>query len=182
MPNGGSDCCGTCWFNARNEGRAGYPGSRSSAKPAFCTIRGLEIDDPFWTYCGNHPHRRPEPDPIPIGPVYVAGSSDQLFDYTRKVWRPSPDTEEIRVHLLTLLAQIAERPASEYPLGTFLDELVVWQLGEFQESRATSELNRIATFDPESAERGPFGRTREGLVRLAQEALAKIAPTLRILD
>jgi hypothetical protein len=20
MPNGGSDCCATCWFNARNEG------------------------------------------------------------------------------------------------------------------------------------------------------------------
>jgi len=24
MPDGGSDCCGTCWFNERNKGEAGY--------------------------------------------------------------------------------------------------------------------------------------------------------------
>jgi len=28
MPNGGSDCCGTCWFNARNKGEARYEHAR----------------------------------------------------------------------------------------------------------------------------------------------------------
>ena len=30
MPNGGSDNCGTCWFNERNKGEVGFdpePGS-----------------------------------------------------------------------------------------------------------------------------------------------------------
>lgn len=24
MPNGGSDCCGTRWFNVKNKGKPGY--------------------------------------------------------------------------------------------------------------------------------------------------------------
>jgi hypothetical protein len=57
MPNGGSDCCGTCWFNARNKGEAGYAHA-DDPEPKFCTIRGLAIENSFWTYCGNHPHPR----------------------------------------------------------------------------------------------------------------------------
>jgi len=48
------------------------------------------------------------------------------------------------------------------------------QLGEFKESRAAEALRRFASFDPNSAEAGPFGRTRQSLVRLAREALDKI--------
>ena len=55
MPNGGSDCCGTCWFNSKNNGEQGYHGSEKEGV-AICTIRNLEIPDPFWTYCANHPH------------------------------------------------------------------------------------------------------------------------------
>ncbi len=98
MPNGGSDCCGTCWFNAKN----------------------------------------------------------------------------IRQHLIALLGRMKEQPSYEYPIGIYADELVVWQLGEFRESRAVELLRSVASFDPNSAEVGPFGRTREDLVRLAQEALGKI--------
>jgi hypothetical protein len=94
---------------------------------------------------------------------------------SREVWRASPDTDDIRRHLLMLLAHIKERPKSEYPIGLFLDEIVVWQIGEFQDRRAIAELKRIATFHPASAEDGPFGRTRQTLVKLAQEARAKIA-------
>ncbi|MFB3069894.1 MAG: hypothetical protein ACE1ZF_04300, partial [Gemmatimonadales bacterium] len=54
------------------------------------------------------------------------------------------------------------------------DEVVVWQLGEFREVRAVEPLRRVASFQPASKEAGPFGRTREGLVRHAQEALDKI--------
>ncbi len=168
MPNGGSDCCGTCWFNAKNKGEAGYAHTKDP-EPAFCTIRKFAIEQPFYTYCGNHPHRRPKRDPIPIGPVYIGESSG-----VRELWRSSPDTEEIRQHLLTLLARIQAKPVTEYPIGIYTDEIVVWQLGEFREARAIAGLQRIASFDPSFAEAGPFGRTRHELVKLAQEALAKL--------
>jgi hypothetical protein len=166
MPNGGSDCCGTCWFNAKNKGEAGY-GHARDAEADFCTIRALAIPDPFYTYCGNHPHRRPEKDPVPIGPVFVGSDSGE-----REIWRPSPDTEEVRQHLLDLLSQIQEQPSNEYPIGTYLDDLVVWQLGEFREARSVKELRRIAAFS--SGAKGPFGRTRQGLVALASKALSKV--------
>ena len=165
MPNGGSDCCGTCWFNAKNKSEPGYAHARDP-EPAFCTIRSLPIADPFYTYCGNHPHRRPDRDPIPIGPVFTGEE--------RKLWQPSPDTEEIRQHLLASLRKIEEQPRSEYPIGVYIDEVVVWQLGEFKESRAAKALRRVASFDPNSVEAGPFGRTRQRLVQLALEALGKI--------
>ncbi len=168
MPNGGSDCCGTCWFNAKNKGQAGYDHA-SDHEPAFCTIRSLPIEDAFYTYCGNHPHRTPERDPIPIGPVFTGDESG-----TREFWKPSPDTEDIRQHLLILLARMEEQPHSEYPIGIYADEVVVWQLGEFREVRAVEPLRRVASFQPASKEAGPFGRTREDLVRHAQEALDKI--------
>jgi hypothetical protein len=99
MPNGGSDCCGTCWFNAKNKGAAGYAHA-SDAETDYCTIRELPIDDPFYTYCGNHPHRRPDRDTVPIGPVFIDKGNG------RRLWKPSPDTEEVRLHLLDLLGKI----------------------------------------------------------------------------
>jgi hypothetical protein len=168
MPNGGSDCCGTCWFNVRNKGQAGSVPA-SDPDPAFCSIRNLSIQDPFYTYCANHPHRRPEQNPIPIGPVFTGNSSG-----TRRFWQPSPDTEEIRQQLLSLLNALEQRPALEYPIGMYTDEVVVWQIGEFREKPAIDCLRRIADFDPSASETGPFGRTRRELIRLAQEAIAKI--------
>ena len=69
MPNGGSDCCGTCWFNRKNRGERDWPKHADNTLPDHCEIRDLAIEDPFYTYCANHPHRRPERDRIPIGPV-----------------------------------------------------------------------------------------------------------------
>jgi hypothetical protein len=166
MPNGGSDCCGTCWFNARNKGKAGYDHAHDP-EPSFCTIRGLAIERPFWTYCTNHPRHCPNRDPIPIGPVFIDAAGG------RKRWQPSPDTEEVRQHLLELVRAIQEQPAEEYPFGVHTDEMVVWQLGEFREERAASELRRIAAISPE-ASAGRFGRTRESLVAAAKGALAKL--------
>jgi len=169
MPNGGSDCCGTCWFNARNKGKAGYVHA-SDPEPSFCTIRGIAIENPFWTYCTNHPHHRPNRDPIPIGPVFVDSGG---YPYDRKQLQPSPDTEEVRQHLLDLARAIIEQPVEEYPAGTASDEMVVWQLGEFREERAVDELRRIAAFSPNAAV-GRFARTRERLLAAAEEALSKL--------
>jgi hypothetical protein len=94
-------------------------------------------------------------------------------DDDRKLWQPSPDTEEVRQHLLELVRGISEQPAEEYPVGIYTDEMVVWQLGEFRELRAADELRRIAGFSHDAAA-GRFKRTRKGLVADAQEALAKL--------
>lgn len=169
MPNGGSDCCGTCWFNARNKGEAGYERA-DDPEPNVCTIRRLPIADPFWTYCANHPYRRPNRDPVPIGPVFIA---DAGLPSGRKPHQPSPDTEDVRQHLLALLQAIEEQPEEEYPAGMYVDEVVVWQLGEFRERRALAQLQRIASFAPD-ATAGRFDRTRRTLVASAHEALAKI--------
>ena len=98
MPNGGSDCCGTYWFNPRARAASeGDPAQQTIGH--YREIRGLAIERAYWTYCANHPHRSPARDPIPIGPVKVGK------DLVRKIWQLSPDTEDIRLHLLELAAR-----------------------------------------------------------------------------
>ena len=71
MPNGGTDCCATCWFHSHKlmEMKFGRETSHQTPRDSFCTIRRLPVEDPHYTYCANHPYRRGEPDPIPIGGV-----------------------------------------------------------------------------------------------------------------
>ena len=59
------------------------------------------------------------------------------------MWQPAPDTKEVRQHLLDLLSQMQDQPSNEYPAGVYLDELVVWQLGELREARSIEHLRRI---------------------------------------
>lgn len=172
MPNGGSDCCGTCWFNAKNKDEVGY-GHSKDPEPAYCLIRELSgAENPFYTYCGNHPHRRLERDPIPIGPVYTGDDMGR-----REIWQPSPDAEEIRLHLIELLRTTAAVSVEEYPLGNSLTELVVWQLGELREERAVEELRRIAGLDLSELADHPLLAGRSSLGAIADEALGKIAGT-----
>lgn len=143
MPNGGSDCCGTCWFNRKNGGERGASRDWDNAEPHFCEIRDFEPDNPFYTYCANHPHRRPERDPIPIGPVtrYAGGASLN----EREVWLDSPDTEEIRQHLLELLDEFFTNVAADwYPIGHGLGDVLIWQLGQFRERRAEDRLQWLS--------------------------------------
>ena len=162
MPNGGSDCCGTCWFNRANDGEAGFPGPEGQYREPYCEIRGLSIEDPFYTYCANHPHRRPERDSIPIGPVTrnVSGGMDN----DRTVWILSPDSEEVRSHLLELLQSFVEHPSTDgYPIGAELAEVVIWQLGEFRERRAVENIRWIADNLPD-----PWGHVaRSALGRMS---------------
>jgi hypothetical protein len=173
MPNGGPDCCGTCWFNSKNKDRAGYHRGDPDrdSEPDFCTIRDLRIENPLYTYCDNHPYRRPERDRVPIGPVFTWNNGPY-----REPWHPSPDTQQIRQHLLDLLDEISPEPPSKgmqtFPNATPADggglpeEVVVWQLGEFREPRAIDGLRRVASFDKNK---------RERLVQQAKNALTKIA-------
>jgi len=165
MPNGGSDCCGTCWFNTKNKGEAGYSHA-DDPEPDSCRIRSLEIHDPFYTYCANHPHRNPQRVDVPIGPVYVGEE--------RTLWRRSPDTENVRSRLLGLLSQVSANPSPEYPLGIYSELVVIWQLGELREERALSELRRIAGFEAGPIANDPYDRTRDSLIDLARLAIEKI--------
>ncbi len=161
MPNGGSDCCGTCWFNRANAGQ-----------PGFCEIRGIAISNPFWTYCANHPHHNPSRIEVPVGPVFVCDS----YPYTRRAVVDCPDNETVRTSLLALLDAMPELPRAEYPSPTHFDEQVIDQLMAFHEPRAIAGLRRVLSFDPMKApDANVFGRYRATTVGHAIEALAAIA-------
>ena len=161
MPNGGSDCCGTCWFNRTNQGERDWKQHRDESVPPYCEIRDLAIDDPFWTYCANHPHRRPERDRVPIGPVWRHAGA--YSNNEREVWVPSPDSEEIRQHLLGLLESFFEHVFKDrYPIGENLSQVIIWQLGQFREQRAVKYIEWIGKNFPDH-----WGDT-------ASEALTKI--------
>lgn len=164
MPNGGSDCCGTCWFNRTNRGERDWLTHADRSLPPYCEIRNLAIEDPFYTYCANHPHRRPDRDPIPIGPVTRYDErNDGTSPSPRYVWKLSPDSEEIRQHLLNLLNSLSDHLGKDYyPLGHGLGQTIVWQLGELKERRAVRGLERIRNHDG------------WGLGSNARKALAKI--------
>jgi len=67
MPNGGSDCCGTCPFNKV---------SPSGEQYHFCEIRDFKIEIPYWTYCNNHPRRNPLLLRTPRGPIWAPAYVD----------------------------------------------------------------------------------------------------------
>ena len=165
MPNGGSDNCGTCWFNRKNQGDPNWMSHTDNPEPSYCEIREEPIKDPFYTYCANHRYRRSGKDTIPIGPILV-GEATGGFSYERIIWRPSPDSEEIRQHLLDLLTEIDSTAAADsYIAFPRVTDIVVWQLGEFREQRAVETLQRLADEMPgESAALvlGVLKRIREG--------------------
>ena len=142
MPNGGSDCCGTCWFNRRNQGERDWKRHADDSVDPYCDIRDRAIENPFYTYCANHPHRRPTRDRIPIGSILRYAGDGMSND--RKVWVESPDTEEIRMHLLELLEELLAGDVQEwYPIGPGVGQVVMWQLGEFREERALERLRQV---------------------------------------
>jgi hypothetical protein len=151
----------------KNKGEAGY-GHADDPGPDRCRIRDLEIENPFYTYCANHPHRNPDRIEAPLGPVFTG---DSFGD--REPWVDAPDTEEVRETLLGLLSRVAEVPREEYPIGIYLDEIVILELGRLRERRAVERLERIAEFDTETTH-GPFERSRASTVRAARLALARI--------
>lgn len=166
MVHGGSDCCATCWFNVENQS-SGTDYTQASRNP-YCTIRDFEIDDPEHTFCTNHPYRSPEQLTVPLGPVFIGELQ------ARRMWLPSTDNETVRIKLLELLRTIEEKPRSYYHLGMPRDDVIIWQLGEFQETRAIPDLERIAHFDPTTEPDDVLRTNRAITVGLAKQALRKI--------
>ena len=108
MPNGGADCCGWCVFNrANNEIHGKIPESEAvsyamirklrelRAQGDYCTIRGVPITDPYYTYCDNfYPEYenltdlsdKLTKDSEPHGPIYSTGLNEEAYMYTRIPW------------------------------------------------------------------------------------------------
>jgi len=171
MPNGGSDCCGTCWFNSKNID----PDNQDTKKNiiVICTIRDLEIKNPFWTYCANHPHHNKNKIDLPLGPVYV----NDGYPYSRKLWVNPPDNENIRLKLLALLEKFSNRPEYIYPSGTDLEEEVIKQLTALKEKRAIKGLIRLINLDIEDYRnyKNLIIRNKAIIVGQAIEALLEIS-------
>jgi hypothetical protein len=168
MPNGGSDCCGTCWFNTKNKGEAGYEHSRGP-DPDFCRIRQISIQDPFYTYCANHPHRMPGKVQIPVGSVYKGDSQGN-----RQVLVPLPDTPENRFIHLKLLEQIREGLREEYPIGIPAPVAIIEQLTEWGEVRAIPDLEIIAAVGIAGGEPEFHELTNVRTVLAARSALERL--------
>lgn len=97
-----------------------------------------------------------------------AGQPDVLVsrENPRFVWKPSPDSEEIRRHLLNLLNSILKHMLRDwYPIGAGLGETIIRQLGEFREKRAVRYLERI---------RENFRDSPGLMTDVARDALARI--------
>lgn len=155
MPNGGSDCCGTCWFNSKNNMESGNNALQKEGK-VNCIIRNVEINNPFWTYCANHPHHNIEKIDLPLGPIYI----NDGYPYSRKLWINAPDNENIRLKLLELLNSISSMPQNKYPSETDIEEEVIKQLTALKEKRAINGLLKIIHFDIEN-----YGTQMSFLVR-----------------
>ncbi len=172
MPNGGSDCCGTCWFNTVNNGKPGYP-ENSQTNDLICEIRNFKPDDPFWTYCANHPHHNPEKIRVPIGPVFVC--DDNSYGRIEKI--SALDTEQVRNELVKLAEQIPEIPKEEYPSATSFSVEIIKHIMFINEVRAIPSLKRILSFNPfsEPAD-NRFEQNNIFLISNAIECLAKLSP------
>ena len=175
MPNGGTDCCGTCWWFAPKMVEMKFATSPGATReiPPWCTIRRIRIDDPFWTYCANHPYRHGEPDPIPIGGVERGDGG-----YHNVRWRayPPENGPVVRAHLGALLErqaaaeeerapEIMQRASiattigeplppdaspMEYPLGSGLIDTIVAHAVQIRALEAVPGLVALAQADQES--------------------------------
>jgi len=170
MPNGGIDNCSTCWFNQANQGQAWHPNDDGKQR---CLIRDIEIKNPYYTYCANHPYHTPERLEVPVGPVVEGNLRQLLF--------ASPDSPEIRETLLRILDAMEEVPASDCN-SNWLEEQATEQLGAFGEPKAQAGLLRAANFNPFASPCGDrekpriSSRGRVWTVTVAIKALARIAP------
>jgi len=89
MPNGGPDCCGNCSHNkAVQEMAHPHPEQYDLFwKLSYCTLRGVKITSPFWTYCVNFNYGKvPETRNIEDTPTGWITSSGLYEGYVRIPW------------------------------------------------------------------------------------------------
>ncbi len=85
MPNGGPDNCSNCLHNRalREADSLGITGLVSFMENSYCSLRGVDLTRPHWTYCANVDTHRHRPDERPRGPIISSG----LYEgYVRIPW------------------------------------------------------------------------------------------------
>ncbi len=89
MPNGGPDCCGNCSHNkAVQEMAHPHPEQQELFwELSYCTLRDINITNPFWTYCSNfsygkHPEKRDQNEQ----PISWMSTSGLYEGYVRIPW------------------------------------------------------------------------------------------------
>ena len=144
------------------------PSTSSLTSPVSARSATLPIPNPFYTYCANHPYRRSSRDPIPIGPVYVHGDND-----VRELWQPSPDTEEIRQHLLDLVRS-PEEHTDGYPFYSPHPHLLaIEQLVDFGDQRVVEALEDLA-------QRDEAKEARPDILELDRDRASKTGPVTEL--
>lgn len=146
MPNGGTDNCHACWFNLRNKGFSGHGHPHENdPEPSFCRLRATPALSPAYVYCLNHCRSEETALDVAIGPRNESRYPDRIPVLH------APDSAEARRRLLEYLEAIPHgpSPASHSPIP--VDEVVVWQLGEFREQRAIDGLNKVLSFQSSTA-------------------------------
>lgn len=103
-----------------------------------CQIRGLTIDDPFWTYCGNQTRHNPLQIRIPVGPVYTT----REYPYRRVLLHPSPQEPNLRSELLALIRRLKNGELDRNS-RTFQVALIQ-HLGDLEMEDAVSDLVDLA--------------------------------------
>ena len=85
MPNGGPDCCGNCSHNKAVQEMA-HPQPWGEFH-SFCTLRKVEVNNAFWTYCDNFEYgKNPESRQVEIEPIGPITSSGLYEGYVRIPW------------------------------------------------------------------------------------------------
>jgi hypothetical protein len=86
MPNGGIDNCGLCGFNRANEGvwDSHEIITDERLKNAFCTLRGVKVSVPMWSYCRNFKTK----ETVPHGPICTVALIEEKpgWLYARIPW------------------------------------------------------------------------------------------------
>ena len=86
-----------------------------------------------------------------MGPVYVHRATDPSGEGGREEWQPSPDTEEIRRHLLDIVRFPEEHADEGYHFHTQPAHIgALMQLVEWRDERLVPALEEIAR-RPEAA-------------------------------
>ena len=91
MPNGGSDCCGECWYNKaiQDYGQPDIGELDRFNRSTYCTLRKVAIwGAPFYTYCQNY---NPDRDRINYtveirGPIRKQGLVTENLHHCRIPW------------------------------------------------------------------------------------------------
>ena len=88
MPNGGPDCCGNCGHNRARQMKISPSERVKFWSASHCTLRDVNITNPFWTYCRNYLHGRLEDmgDKAPAKPIGWVMANGLYEGYVRIPW------------------------------------------------------------------------------------------------